>query len=182
MTHYPGLTDNWVSEMASHSYSCVGALKKKQSVRFHIECNSLALVFWGHKRECSEALHAQMWSRVLIFGNDSFNLKIRLMNKTVMVTICMCGWGMLGQTGKRAMYLTPEWEVSAASGSPSSLACCDLVPLLVCCGVLFLRPHSISHEMCCELDVAADFFQGRRKQNQLLNPKSCTLKSPCLHL
>ena len=28
VTHYPGLTDDSVSEMASHSYFCVGALKK----------------------------------------------------------------------------------------------------------------------------------------------------------
>lgn len=55
---------------------------------------------------------------------------------------------MLGQTGKQAMYLTPEWEVSAASGFPSYLACCDLAPLSVCCGVLPLRLHFISHEMC----------------------------------
>lgn len=52
------------------------------------------------------------------FGNESFILKICFTNKT-MITICMCGWGMLGQTGKQAMYLTPEWEVSAASGPPT---------------------------------------------------------------
>lgn len=38
----PGFTDDLVPETASYSYFCVGALKK-QSVCFHIECNSLAL-------------------------------------------------------------------------------------------------------------------------------------------
>lgn len=39
---YPGLTDDSVPKMASHSYFRIGALKK-ESMRFHIECNSLAL-------------------------------------------------------------------------------------------------------------------------------------------
>lgn len=44
ITHYPGLTDDSVSEMASHSYFRISALeKKKERVRFHIECKSLAL-------------------------------------------------------------------------------------------------------------------------------------------
>lgn len=118
ITHYPGLTDDSVSEMASHSYFCISALEKKRKCAFPYWMQIVGSVFRGHKCECSDALHAQMSWRVLILGNDSFNLKLCFLNKTVMVTVCMCGWGMLGSTGKQEVSWTREWGVLADSGSP----------------------------------------------------------------
>ena len=124
--------------------------KKKKKTRkgaFPHWMQIVGSVFWGDKCECSDALHAQMSLRVLILGDDSFYLKLCFMNKMVMVTICMCGWGMLGQTGKQAMSLTHEWGLSADTGPPT-WPLVTFVPLSVCCGVLPLQFHPISHKVC----------------------------------
>lgn len=42
--------------------------------------------------------------------DDCLNLRICFMNKMIMVMICMCGWGMLGQTGKQAGKGRGPWE------------------------------------------------------------------------
>lgn len=140
MTNYPGLTDDSVPE-TSHSYFCFRCLEKRKCVfPYWMQC--VGSVSWGHKCECSDALHAQMSLRVLILGNDSFNLKICFMNKAVMITICMCGWGMLGQTGKQGDVFDLEWDMSAATYPPRPVVTGFLPGFAL---VLSLQFHPIPH-------------------------------------
>lgn len=132
----------WNGKPQLFSYKCFG--EKKRTCAFPYWMQIVGSVFRGHKCECSDALHAQMSWRVLILGNDSFNLKLCFMNKTVMVTVCMCGWGMLGSTGKQAVSWTREWGVLADSGSPLGFL---VTQFISCCGMLSLQFHSISRKM-----------------------------------
>lgn len=148
ITNYPGLTDDSVPEMASKPWLFLCRCLEKKKVWVSIlnatrwVCFQRTYMWMFRCSACSDVIEA------LILGNDSFHLKRRFMNKAVMITICMCGWGMLGQTGKQGDVFDP-WMGSVRSHWFSYLACCDLVPTSVCCGTLSLQFHSISHKMCC---------------------------------